>query len=205
MVQKLLGIEGKGSPQNLIVFVGGAHGVGKDTVLDMLRRDPDWEKINIISMSDVVDDACREKYHKGIVELGSMTPELQGIQVDIVNEARKLEFTTTFLNGHYSFVYPDGRLIKHYNFYEDFMIKFDGLIVVTANPKTILARRVSDTAKKRKFDLGSIEREQEGELTEAKRIADLGNQEVFVIENVSLEETARGIKDVLSKLREIPH
>lgn len=185
---------------NLLIFVGGAKGVGKSSILDLLRQDPGEERINILDMSDVLEDAAVKRYGKGIVELGSMSREFQQMQTEIIEGARGLDFTSTFLDGHYLHVYPDGSRILHYNFDPEFMVHFDAHVVITARPETILARRNRDSGKERKGDLRSIEMNQEGELEEAQRLAGIEGKEAFVIENTAMEQSVEQLRGFLAHL-----
>ncbi len=200
-------VEPKTKPiqQNQVFLIGGAHSVGKSTVIEVLRtmNNGDEIGINIISMSNMLNQIAREQYSKSIVELNQDAEQRQKLQYETMRFLRTLNFPVTLLDGHYVNTNPDKTFSPNYNINKKYTISFDALVVLTAKPEAILSRRIEKKQTWWSLDVRHIENEQNLELSEAKRIGDELKVPIRIIENVDMRKAAERIRELLNVPRVI--
>ena len=191
--------------KNMLIFLGGAHSVGKSTVLNELRRKESIDSINIVSMSDTIHKASMERYSKSIVELNQDPILRDKLQYAIISSLKELQYSFTILDGHYIATDPVGPISANYNTNENYMIRFNAQVVLTAKPETILARRLVKNQGIWSTSIESIRSEQEMEISESKRIGSIFNTPVYVIDNddAGAKDTAEKIWKIMITLKTI--
>lgn len=191
--------------KNKLIFLGGAHSVGKSTTLNELCRKEGIEinDINIVSMSDTLHKASMDRYSKSIVELNQDPILREKLQYAVISSLKELQYSFTILDGHYVATDPTGPIGANYNTNENYLIRFDAQVILTAKPETILARRLGKNQKMWSTSIESIRSEQEMEISEAKRLGAIFNTPVYIIDNIEAKDTAEKIWKIMITLKKI--
>lgn len=139
----------------VVVFIGGAHGVGKTTVIDQLRT---WQPL--ISVYDPGELFWRYSINNKIIENSAVE---KMIAASLIGLAGKI----TLINWHYAIWRPSGYIPQiDWLFWEmvawrgDFDLIF--LVLLKCSNKELLRRRKKDCkscVKKRKLSLSCIKKE----------------------------------------------
>lgn len=137
------------------ILVGGIPGVGKDTVMRELKSIIGSEPA-YINFADLMLAAASQEFDRN---------ELQDLSTPDKRRLRQIVFTKiedkphVLVNGHYSLVREDtatGALSFEIAFDTCFSHIFSSFVCLTAPPKEILARRLSDNSRERITDYGII-------------------------------------------------
>ncbi|MEM0143393.1 MAG: AAA family ATPase [Candidatus Parvarchaeum sp.] len=189
--------------RNKIIFIGGAHNVGKSTALEELKKlyRNEETRVNIVHMSEILHNASMKKYSMSIVELNEDSIKRDTLQLEVVSSLRGLNFAFTLLDGHYITTNTQGGIGPSYNTDVNYLIKFDAQVVLIAKPEEILARRIKKNQGIWSINLDSIRQEQDMEISEANRIGRMFNTPVYAIEDNEPKDTAKAI----CKLLKIPN
>ncbi len=188
--------------ESVIIFVAGAHNVGKSTVIKELLRSNDLEVslVKSVSMSDILNKLAIERGYASIVELNQNDYARQSLQYEVVSGLKHSDFKVTLLDGHYLNIAYDGTIFgTNYNSGTGPVICFDAVVVVTAKPETIKERRIKRDRGSWTTDVDKINVEQEMEISEAKKMGSNCNSPVYIIENSDLNVAVESLKAIVRK------
>lgn len=166
--------------KRLIVHVGGASGVGKSKVLEIVRmRLRVRTRLVILPVSKLVSRLGKERFDK---EWGALDDDQKDVvRKDYVQSIKKIRMGIHILDSHYVDVTTDktARPIIPSTLYR----LIDVYIVVGCPKDALLLRRRSDSLKARPLDAEVIEAELDGELNHARQIAQECKKPLYVVLN----------------------
>lgn len=130
-----------------MIIVMGLPGAGKTTVLKGLKTD-----YNIQNYGDLMFEVEKEKFGiKDRDEMRKLSTEKQKQVQKIIYERLSKETDKFILDTHCSVNTPNGFLPGvPYEYLK--MLKVDGLVLITADPEEVAARRANDPSRKRDAD-----------------------------------------------------
>ena len=186
-----------------LVFVGGPHSVGKSTFLRALSETAERShfKINIISMSHALEEAAQQKYSKSIGDINKDAEQVGRLTFEFIHSLRGKEQCTTILDGHYVMINEHGAIIgRSHNESARYEVRFDALVVATAAPEVIHARRVEKREGRWPLVLDLVKKELKYELDAAREVSTKTGTPLYIIENVDVGKTVERLWKLLLSL-----
>lgn len=178
-----------------VVFIGGAQGTGKTTILRKLEERLPANTVSVMYTGELIFAMCASTFAIPWDVLNKESKIV--VRNGVIKQITALKSKVTIIDGHYVELNGNefGAIVP-----EDLAKLVSSHIIIEAQQEQVLERRSLDNSKKRNsINIELIRREQEAERKEAESIALKNGVGFHLIENNSVETA---VNDLLALLRQ---